>query len=136
MTYGTVGIGTAAPATKLHVETTEPGTAVYGNALGTSGIGVVGSAGAGNIGVYARNTAGGTAVHAEGNATQVPDKGGFVKAMIFVNGTAQLSLIQLTRPATKHPRNVRILNRNTHSSYRLGDNNRDRRRYLITFLFA
>ncbi len=89
-TSGRVGIGTAAPATTLHVETTQPGTAVYGNALGPSGIGVVGSAGAGNIGVYARNTAGGTAVHAEGNATQSLDKSGFVKAMAYIDGSGNL----------------------------------------------
>lgn len=96
-TAGRVGIGTTAPDAKLHVETTQPGTVVYGHALGASGVGVygnapnpggigaLGSAGAGSIGVYAGNTAGGTAVHAEGNATQARDKGGFVKAMAYID---------------------------------------------------
>jgi hypothetical protein len=94
---GNVGIGTTAPDAKLHVEKTQPGTAVYGHALGaggigvyghapnTGGIGVLGSAGAGSIGVYAGSTAGGTAVHADGNATQARDKGGFVKAMAYID---------------------------------------------------
>lgn len=96
-TAGRVGIGTSAPDAKLHVETTQPGTVVYGLALGTGGVGVygrapnlggigaLGSAGPGGTGIYAENTAGGTALHADGNATQAHDKGGFVKAMAYID---------------------------------------------------
>ena len=73
-TNGNVGIGTTTPVAKLHVETSQANTAaVYGNATG-----------AGGAGVYGQSVAG-AAVHAEGNATQARDKGGFVKAMLYVN---------------------------------------------------
>lgn len=73
-TAGNVGIGTAAPVAKLHAETPAASTAaVYANATGTGG-----------IGVYGRSTSG-TAVYAEGNAVQVRDKGGFVKAMAYID---------------------------------------------------
>ncbi|MBE0544787.1 MAG: hypothetical protein IH623_25905 [Verrucomicrobia bacterium] len=73
-TAGNVGVGTAAPVAKLHAETPAASTAaVYGNATGTGG-----------IGVYGRSTSG-TAVFAEGNAVQVRDKGGFVKAMAYID---------------------------------------------------
>jgi hypothetical protein len=84
-TSGRVGIGTTAPEAKLQVETAETVTAVYGHALARGGVGVVGQAGAGGTGVYAWSTAGETALHAEGNATQSSDKGGFVKAMAYVD---------------------------------------------------
>jgi hypothetical protein len=71
---GAVGIGTTNPIAKLHVESSLPNTAaVYGNATG-----------AGGVGVYARHTTG-FALHAEGSASQSADKGGFVKAMAFVD---------------------------------------------------
>lgn len=73
-TGGNVGIGTTAPVAKLHAETPLPNTAaVYGNATGASG-----------VGVYGQSVAG-PAVHAQGNATQSSDKGGFVKAMAHIN---------------------------------------------------
>ncbi len=85
-TAGNVGIGTTAPDSKLHVETTQPGTVIYGNALGTGGVGVYGRApNPGGIGVLGSAGAGSTAVHADGNATQKLDKGGFVKAMAVIN---------------------------------------------------
>ena len=58
------------------------GTAVYG----TGNIGVHGdSQNPAAYGGYFRNTGGGTAVHAEGNATQARDKGGWVKAMAYID---------------------------------------------------
>lgn len=54
------------------------GIAVYGTgATGVHGDGT-------SVGVYARSTSG-TAVHADGNATQSRDKGGFVKAMAYID---------------------------------------------------
>lgn len=85
-TAGTVGIGTTAPDAKLHVEETQPGTVIYGNALGIGGVGVYGRApNPGGIGVLGSAGAGSTAIHADGNATQKLDKGGFVKAMATIN---------------------------------------------------
>jgi hypothetical protein len=85
-TAGTVGIGTTAPDAKLHVEKTQPGTVIYGNALGIGGVGVYGRApNAGGIGVLGSAGAGSTAVHADGNVTQALDKGGFVKAMAYID---------------------------------------------------
>jgi hypothetical protein len=72
-TAGDVGIGAATPGAKLHAETSQSfRAAVYGNATGVGG-----------VGVYAQG-ASGAAVHAQGNATQARDKGGFVKAMLYV----------------------------------------------------
>jgi hypothetical protein len=72
-TAGNVGIGTTTPGAKLHAETSQTYTAaVYGNATGDGG-----------VGVYAQS-ASGTAVYADGNARQSLDKGGFVKAMLYV----------------------------------------------------
>ena len=71
---GNVGIGTTAPVAKLHAETGLANTAaVYGYATGSGGVGVYGQ------------SAAGAAVHAEGNATQARDKGGFVKAMAYID---------------------------------------------------
>jgi hypothetical protein len=73
-TSGNVGIGTTAPISKLHAETSQANTtAVYGNAMGANG-----------VGVYARSTSG-PAVYAEGNAVQLRDKGGFAKAMAYID---------------------------------------------------
>lgn len=73
-TAGNVGIGTATPVAKLHAETSLANTtAVYGNATG-----------AGGVAVYGRNPSG-TAVFADGNAVQARDKGGFVKAMAYID---------------------------------------------------
>ncbi|MCA1816267.1 MAG: hypothetical protein LC746_07625, partial [Acidobacteria bacterium] len=84
-TGGRVGIGTTAPSgAKLDVEDSSIGTAVYGRS--TLGSGVFGeSTNANGWGVYGRNAAGGYAVFAEGNAGQARDKGGFVKAMLYVS---------------------------------------------------
>lgn len=57
-------------------------TGVYG--VSTSGVGVTGQASGGGIGVYGTSTSG-YAMYANGNAGQALDKGGFVKAMIYVN---------------------------------------------------
>jgi len=74
VTSGNVGIGTATPGAKLHVETSQPTTAaVYGNATGAGGVGVYGQ------------SASGAAVFAQGNAVQPHDKGGFVKAMAYID---------------------------------------------------
>ena len=85
-TSGNVGIGTTAPVSKLHAESSLANkAAVYGNATGAGGWGVIGSAtGAGGIGVYGQG-ASGAAVHAEGNATQSRDNGGFVKALAYID---------------------------------------------------
>jgi hypothetical protein len=73
-TSGNVGIGTTTPVAKLHAETGAADTAaVYGKATGSGGVGMYGQSG------------GGAAVHAEGNATQARDKGGFVKAMAYID---------------------------------------------------
>jgi hypothetical protein len=83
---GNVGIGTATPAAKLHVTTPEPGkAAVYGVVGSTASVGVYGEANStSSAGVWGRNPAG-VAVYADGNAGQARDKGGFVKAMAFIN---------------------------------------------------
>lgn len=71
---GNVGIGTTAPIAKLHAETSLANTtAVYGNAMGANG-----------VGVYARSVSG-PALYAEGNAVQLRDKGGFAKAMAYID---------------------------------------------------
>ncbi len=70
---------------------------VYGKGTGSGSIGVIGEANVNNavgvfgvsssatgFGVYARNLSGGRAIIAEGDAAQSRDKGGFVKAMLFV----------------------------------------------------
>ncbi|MCC7373675.1 MAG: hypothetical protein IT581_03395 [Verrucomicrobiales bacterium] len=73
-TSGKVGIGTKDPVAKLHVEEPTPNTAaVYGHASGPGGVGVYGE------------SANGPAVVAKGDAVQSLDRGGFVKAMVFVN---------------------------------------------------
>jgi hypothetical protein len=73
-TAGDVGIGAATPGAKLHAETSQPSrAAVYGNATGLDGVGVYGQA------------ASGAAIHAQGNASQARDKGGFVKAMAYID---------------------------------------------------
>lgn len=89
-TAGNVGIGTATPIAKLDVENAQSGkSAVFGNETGTSGVGVYGGATApSGVGVFARNLSG-VAIYADGNAAQARDKGGVVKAMVYVdaNGT-------------------------------------------------
>jgi hypothetical protein len=71
---GFVGIGTTTPVAKLHAETPQANTAaVYGKATGSGGVGVYGQ------------SANGAAVYAEGNAVQPRDKGGFVKAMAYID---------------------------------------------------
>jgi hypothetical protein len=73
-TSGNVGIGTTTPVAKLHAETSQAYTAaVYGNATGTGGVGVFGT-----------GASGAAAFYADGNARQSIDKGGFVKAMLYV----------------------------------------------------
>ncbi len=83
---GNVGIGTTTPVAKLQVETAEAArTAVYGVVGSTSSVGVYGSANAASsVGVWGRNPDG-LAVYADGNAGQARDKGGFVKAMAYID---------------------------------------------------
>ncbi len=83
---GNVGIGTTTPIAKLQAETPVAGkVAVYGIASGTSSVGVYGSAtAASSAGVWGHNPTG-AAIHADGNATQARDKGGFVKAMAYID---------------------------------------------------
>jgi hypothetical protein len=83
---GNVGIGISSPEAKLHAETDDAGkTAVYGAVNSTSSVGVYGEANAGSsVGVWGRNPAG-LAVYADGNAGQARDRGGFVKAMVYVD---------------------------------------------------
>ncbi len=83
---GNVGMGTTAPVAKLQAETSEAAKiAMYGVVGSTSSVGVYGSANAASsVGVWGHNPAG-LAVYADGNAGQARDKGGFVKAMAFIN---------------------------------------------------
>ena len=85
-TAGNVGVGTTTPIAKLQAETPAAGNvAVYGIASGTSSVGVYGSAtAASSAGVWGHNPTG-SAVHADGNATQKRDNGGFVKAMAYID---------------------------------------------------
>lgn len=76
---GDVGVGTAAPVARLHVETDSPNkAAVYGKATANN-----------SVGVYGESSTG-TAVHAQGNATQTRDRGGFAKAMLFIAGDGSI----------------------------------------------
>jgi hypothetical protein len=75
MPDGNVGINHTNPQARLHV-------------VNTTGVGVRGESSSGT-GVYAVS-ASGPAVFAEGNASQSRDKGGFVKAMAYVNGDGAL----------------------------------------------
>jgi hypothetical protein len=87
---GAGGIGVAGHANQAN------GTGVYGASTADGGKGVMGRTSTNNsVGVYGDATAGGTglygrsvsgrAVYADGNAGQARDKGGFVKAMIYIN---------------------------------------------------
>ncbi len=81
---GLVGVGTTTPIAKFHSEINQPNAvAVYGKSTGASGIGVFGQSISGNA-IVGQSTSG-AAVHADGNATQARDKGGFAKAMAFIN---------------------------------------------------
>jgi len=94
---GVVGLTTVANATQAGVYGKSTGsggvgvigdatTGVYGKSPINDGIGVTGeSQGFTGYGVYGKSRSGGFAIGAEGNATQNRDKGGFVKAMLFVN---------------------------------------------------
>lgn len=92
VTSGNVGIGTANPIAKLHVENAQAGmSAVYGNESGNSGVGVYGGATApSGVGVFARNL-NGLAVYADGNAAQAREKAGFVKAMVYVSADRKIT---------------------------------------------
>jgi len=83
---GRVGIGTANPTlAKLQVNDTSVGTAIDGS-TSTNGSGVFGeSTGASGVGVYGNAPGGGYAMFANGNTGQARDKGGFVKAMAYIN---------------------------------------------------
>ncbi len=61
---------------------------VYG--IGAAGAGVMGQATAAGVALWGKNTGGGIAVKAEGNAVQSLDKGGFVKAMALVDTSASI----------------------------------------------
>lgn len=94
--------GTSTSGTGVYGESAAVNTAaqagVYGKGTGSGGVGVTGeanvanavgvlgvSASAGGFGLYARNTGGGFGIYSENNVAQNRDKGGLVKAMIFVN---------------------------------------------------
>ncbi len=85
-TGGNVGIGTTNPVAKLDVESSLAGkVAAYGRETGINAVGVYGEATASSgVGVVAHNP-GGVALQADGNAVQSRDKGGFVKAMVYVD---------------------------------------------------
>ncbi|MCX6624905.1 MAG: hypothetical protein NTY38_28365, partial [Acidobacteria bacterium] len=89
---GNVGIGTTTPDAKLHVEAPGANSVVHGKATGAN-TGVFGestSTAAGTAAVYGKNLAG-FAFAAEGNVTQNRDKGGWVKAMLFVEATGEIT---------------------------------------------
>jgi len=97
---GNVGIGTQAPTLgKLQVEDSTVGTAVYGLdsrpcQIFESGCsaGVMGETTNGNgWGVYGKNGFGGFAMFAEGHAGQSRNKGGWVKAMLYVNANGTIA---------------------------------------------
>ncbi len=85
-TGGSVGVGTTTPVAKLDVESSQAGkSAVFGRETGTTGVGVYGEATAtSGAGVFARNL-NGVALDADGDAVQTRDKGGFIKAMVYVD---------------------------------------------------
>ncbi len=56
---------------------------IVNNGIGEGIIGL--STNPSGVGVYARNSSGGRAIYSEGNAGQSRDKGGWVKALLFVN---------------------------------------------------
>jgi hypothetical protein len=87
---GNVGIGTTSPTVaKLVVNDTSVGTGVAG--FSATGSGVFGqSNSAGGWGVFGRNQSGGYAMYADGNAGQARDKGGFVKAMLYVSDSGTI----------------------------------------------
>jgi hypothetical protein len=77
---------------------------VYGKGTGSGGIGVIGEANVDNaVGVfglssspsgfalYARNTGGGGGIYSENNVAQNRDKGGLVKAMLYVNADGTIA---------------------------------------------
>jgi hypothetical protein len=89
---GNVGIGVSDPTSKLEVassgagiKATSQGNAVigYSSAPGFAAIYGENTSNAAGSGVYGRGT-NGYAMYAEGNAGQSIDKGGWVKAMLFV----------------------------------------------------
>ncbi len=91
-TGGSVGVGTTSPVAKLDVENSQSGkSAVFGRETGTTGVGVYGEAtAASGAGVFARNL-NGIALTADGHTTQTRDKGGFVKAMVYVDDNQQIA---------------------------------------------
>ena len=92
-TGGKVGIGTNSPSTaKLQVFDDSIGAAVHGTSavsgggFTVGGIGVLGETQtADGVGVYGRNLFGGFAMYAEGNTSQLRNKGGWVKALLKVS---------------------------------------------------
>jgi hypothetical protein len=76
---------------------------VYGKGWGTGGIGVIGEANVNNavgvlglsssaqgVALYARNTGGGYGIYSENNVAQNLNRGGLVKAMIYVDWSGAL----------------------------------------------
>ncbi len=92
---GNVGIGTVNPAAKLQIDggsnfgfrADSQMNAIIGYSSGSGFAAIHGenTTGSGS-GVYGKNTTG-YAMFAEGNTGQSRDKGGWVKAMVFVNGS-------------------------------------------------
>ena len=98
-TNGRLGIGTTSPGARLQVDAGN-NAGVLANSQGNAVIGL--STGPGFAAVYGENTSNSTgfgvygkgttgyAMFAEGNAGQSRDKGGFVKAMVYVNGNGTI----------------------------------------------
>jgi hypothetical protein len=98
-TNGRLGIGTTNPGARLQVDAGN-NVGVLANGQGNAVIGL--STGPGFAAVYGENTSNSTgfgvygkgttgyAMFAEGNAGQSRDKGGFVKAMVYVNGNGTI----------------------------------------------
>jgi hypothetical protein len=99
-TSGNVGIGVSNPGAKLHVATGSS-TAIHATSQGNAVVGLSSTpnfaaiygentSGTSGYGVYGKST-GGTAIFADGNAGQSRDKGGLVKAMIYVHSSGAIN---------------------------------------------
>ena len=96
--YGVVGNSTSGPAV-TGISTTNRG--VVGQSISFDGVYGLTNSSTG-AGVSGRNTGGGLAMYADGNAKQERNKGGWVKAMVYVNedGTIARCFNALTNSST------------------------------------